>query len=432
MSNDRNRIILIGVALLSLIGLLVYFGFNGRNYNWFEHYRTDSKDPYGTYLVHELLKEHYPENNFNVLTDSVPASDSLGNFIFIGKYFKLDSLKTHRLLNFVEAGSDAFIASKYFQEEFIDTITFSECASLTYIRDTIYYGEPLDYYFQDTLVSLNLKHSILREEEAIDFKFHIRNEAADYRWGYFPYDLICEERTNLTALGEINAGDINFIKVKYGKGNFYLHHTPIAFTNFHLLKKGGLEYAERALSHLEPRPIYWDKIKWKGRRGNGGSGAGSGGGGAGNIFNDSPLKYILSQPALKWAWYTLLGMALLYLIFKAKRRQRIIPVLEKNENTSLEFIGTIGRLHFIDGNHLALSKQKMKLFLGYIRERYHMPTKELNEQFEKHLIDRSEVPEEIVRKIFTIHRNIQSSRFASENILVELHQTMAQFYQKCK
>ena len=106
--------------------------------------------------------------------------------------------------------------------------------------------------------------------------------------------------------------------------------------------------------------------------------------------------------------------------------------MEKNENTSLEFISTIGRLHFIENNHLALSKQKMKLFLGYIRERYHLPTKELNEQFEKQLIARSEVSEEVVHKIFTIHRNMESSRFASENVLVNLHREMAKFYQTCK
>lgn len=428
MSNDKNKIVLLGLVISGLLFLLFYFGFSGRNYSWFEHYRPNSKDPYGTYLVHELLKEHYPENNFKVLKDSIPTDGALGNYIHIGRAFWVDSLKMERLLQFVKIGNDAFISANYIPEELIDTITNHECVDLSYLRDTIYYEGHLDYYIQDTTIDLNLTHSILREEEEINFQYYIRNEPKDYKWHYFPEELVCENRSNLSSLGKINSTEINFIKINYGEGHFYLHHTPIAFTNIHLLRKNGLEYAERTLSHLEPRPIYWDGISFKNRdRGHGGSR-----GRAGNIFADSPLRYILSQPALKWAWYTLLGMALLYLIFKAKRRQRIIPILEKNENTSLEFIGTIGRLHFIESNHHALAKQKMMLFLGYVRERYHLSTKEINKQFENHLIDRSEVPENIVKKIFTINRNIENSRYVSENVLVDLHHTMAQFYQNCK
>ena len=426
MSEKRNKIALFALGAVMLL-LLLFLGFRGRSYTWFEHYRPDSKDPYGTFLVHELLKDYFPAGDFELLRDSIPAPDSLGNYIFIGSDFWLDSLKEDRLLRFVESGSDAFIAANYIPEEFLDSITQRECTDLTYLRDSIYY-ESLDHYFLDSTVTLQLLHQELRDSAYSEFTFLIENEPTDYNWSYFSSDLFCAERTNLSTLGNINAEESNFIQIKYGEGKFFLHHTPIAFTNLHLLNKSGLAYAECVLSHLEARPIYWDRMRrrWGDFEGNGW------GGGAGNLFADSPLRYILSQPALKWAWYTLLGMALLYLVFKAKRRQRIIPILEKNENTSLEFIGTIGRLHFIDNNHLALSKQKMKLFLGYIRERYHLSTKELNAPFEKQLAERSEVPAEVIKKIFTIHRNIQNSRYASENILVELHQELAKFYQLCK
>ena len=427
-SENRNKIALIVLTGLGLLALLIYFGFNGRSYTWYEHYRPNRKDPYGTFLVHELMKDYFPEGDFELLRDSIPSADSLGNYIFIGNEFWMDSLKMERLLHFVEAGNDAFIAANYIPEKLLDTIAGHECAELIYVPDSLY-EEDLDlehYYFQDTSVSLNLIHENLKGKKEYGFTFRFKDEPEEYQWQYLPGELFCEHRTNLVSLGKINGEETNFAKAYYGKGQFFFHNTPIAFTNIYMLKKPGLEYTERVFSHLEPRPIYWDRIRRRWGDGGGGSGR------AGNLFADSPLQYILSQPALKWAWYTLLGMAFLYLVFKAKRRQRIIPVLEKNENTSLEFISTIGRLHFIENNHLELSKQKMKLFLGYVRERYHMPTKELNEQFEKQLIARSEVPEEVVKKIFTIHRNIKSSRFTSENVLVDLHQVMAQFYQKCK
>jgi hypothetical protein len=125
-------------------------------------------------------------------------------------------------------------------------------------------------------------------------------------------------------------------------------------------------------------------------------------------------------------------MALLYLIFRAKRRQRVIPVLEKNANTSLEFIGTIGRLFFINNNHRQLAAQKMRLFLIFVRERYHLPTKELNEQFTKGLAVRSNVPEEHILKILNLNRNIDNSGFLSEDTLVDFHRLMERFYRQCK
>ena len=135
------------------------------------------------------------------------------------------------------------------------------------------------------------------------------------------------------------------------------------------------EYVERVLSHIDKGPILWDITLES-----------SESPGRNRGFSNSPLKYILSQPPLAWGWYILLGMAVLYLIFRAKRRQRVIPVLEKNENTSLEFINTIGRLYFIQNNHRQLALEKMKLFLGFIREHYHLPTREINDAFKKQLI----------------------------------------------
>lgn len=74
----------------------------------------------------------------------------------------------------------------------------------------------------------------------------------------------------------------------------------------------------------------------------------------------------------------------------------------------------------------------MKLFLGFVRERYHLPTKELNPQFAKTLATRSEIPEEVIGKILTLHRNISSSGYVSENVLVDFHGLVEGFYKKCK
>ena len=81
------------------------------------------------------------------------------------------------------------------------------------------------------------------------------------------------------------------------------------------------------------------------------------------VVSDSPLRFILSQPALKWAWYLLLAGVLIFIIFNLRRTQRPIPILPKNLNTSVEFVKTIGNLYYQEGDIRNLIDKKIILNL---------------------------------------------------------------------
>ncbi len=397
-------------------------------HDWREHYRSETVSPYGTSIIYGLLEGYFSDEKIKNINDSLHVNlqdkKITGTYFYLGPYLWMDSLRISSLLGFVRRGNDAFIIAPTVSLELLDSISFEYCIDLTYQRDSMYYEEYVDeYYFEDTLALLNFAHPKIKDNKGYEYNFRVRTKDYLYGWDYLPPDLFCEYQEEFASLGNINDTLINFAKAKYGDGHFYLHTTPLAFSNFHIIKKSGREYTEKVLSHLEKSPILWDATKRSFEFPSHNRGRG---------FSESPLKYILAQPSLAWAWYILLGMAVLYLIFRAKRRQRIIPVLEKNENTSLEFINTIGRLYFIQNNHRQLALDKMKLFLGFVREHYHMPTKEINDVFKKQLSLKSEIPMEIIEKIFTIHGNIERSKFASENTLVVFHQEMEQFYLHCK
>lgn len=146
----------------------------------------------------------------------------------------------------------------------------------------------------------------------------------------------------------------------------------------------------------------------------------------------SPLSYVLSQPPLAWAWYTLLGTTLVYFLFRIKRRQRIIPVLPSNKNNSLAFIRTIGRLYFLQNNHRQLVLQKMKLFLQFVRDRYKIQTRELHEDFVYQLSVKSEIKPEKIQKILDSYQAIDFSPEIQERILADFHQQIESFYKNCK
>ncbi|MBK8562194.1 MAG: hypothetical protein IPN76_02320 [Saprospiraceae bacterium] len=415
-------------AATILLWLLHCLGGCKMPHSWREHYDPKSKDPYGTYLLHNLLKSYFPKDELKILKDSLGSGLDAGNFVYIGNDFWLDSVATLQLLDFVAAGNKAFIATPYLPHALLDSLSGFECGEIYHHDDAegddeaaedeqVQYDTPSS--LSDTVVNLNFEHPDLTDSAGYEFKFLFLRNTMPHTWAYFPEEYLCDSQTVFTTVGLLSNSQPYFVRANYGDGEFYLHTTPLAFTNLYLVEKRGLDYASKAFSHLKPGTIYWDE----------------------RVFNpdgdappqqESPLKYVLSQPPLAWAWYLMLGMALLYLIFRAKRRQRVIPVLEKNANTSLEFIGTIGRLFFINSNHRQLAAQKMRLFLIFVRERYHLPTKELNEQFAKGLAIRSNVPEEHIHKILNLHRNISNSGFLSEDTMVDFHRLMERFYRECK
>ncbi len=414
----------VGALVLLLVVLLYFFWDGGKgNYSWREHYDPNSKDPYGTYLVRNLLETYFPGQPFKVVKDSIGEQLDSGSFVYVGTQFSLDSQALDQLLRFVERGNRAFIACPYIPQALLDSLDDGTCGDYgAYGADTVFHET--FHQIPDTVAYMNFLHPSLADTAPYQIKRLFLRQTIEHAWDFVPNEYRCEAQTTFTTLGLINDEHANFVSAAYGNGEFLLHTTPLAFTNLYLMEKRGLEYASKAFSHLGAGPIYWDERRYDpfdDAAGNGGS-----------PEKQSPLRYILSQPPLAWAWYILLGMAVLYLVFRAKRRQRVIPVLERNANTSLEFIGTIGRLFFIQNNHRQLAAQKMRLFLIFVRERYHLHTKELNEAFTKGLAVRSDVPEEHITKIINLHRNITSSGFLSDTTLVDFHRLLERFYRECK
>ena len=425
---DKRPYIIFGLAAILILIFFLVFRKGGTRFDWTESYKENSKDPYGTFVLYEMLKEYFPEHDVIDITEGVRVelpekSITHNNYVFVGEAMYLDTADVDRLLEFVRSGNDAFISSKTIPYDLMYFLYLDECEG--------YYWSDYDA-FRDSTAELNLLHSSLMDPSPFDYEYIYKNRQKDYRWNYIDTAYFCEQDSSFVQLGYVNDIYINFAKLAYGRGAFYLHTNPITLSNIQLLEESAYDYASRLFTHLKEGPIYWD-VKSRtsesvGRRMN----ELSSGGMNRSLATGGPLQYILAQESLAWAWYLLLFTGLLYLLFKAKRRQRIIPVTEENKNTSLEFISTIGSLYFLQNDHKKLALQKMKLFLAYIREHYKLNTGTLDEEFKNRLEAKSEIPKELVNLIFRYYENIKSSNFVSENTLIEFHIEMDKFYKNCK
>jgi hypothetical protein len=427
MNVSRNRIIFIVLAVLAIISILAWlFWPRETRFDWRETYQVASKQPYGTHVVRALLEEYLPDHTLTTMRDSLAGvlptgNDSTSNYVFIGEAMLLDSAELESILTFVAGGNRAFISSKTLPYELTDQLDYGDC--FDYWED---YG-----IFDDTLAQVNLYDEALAAEEPYDFEFIYRNSSREYEWHYIKNAYYCSGYHAPVNLGYYSEDSLlNFMMIRYGSGAFLLHSTPLAFTNIQLLEEKGVAYADGVFSYLHDGPIYWDGYSHISER----LGRMRNNSDPGNrqLSGNSPLQYILSQPPLAWAWYLLLATALLYLIFRSKRKQRIVPVLEPNTNTSLEFISSIGRLYFIQNNHRQLIRQKMKLWQAFIRDRYYLPTKELDATFVEKLATHSEVDVGHLNKLLLMYRNIEGSDFVSDQTFIDFHKVLDHFYKNCK
>ncbi|MFP3591522.1 hypothetical protein [Chryseobacterium sp. SIMBA_038] len=163
-----------------------------------------------------------------------------------------------------------------------------------------------------------------------------------------------------------NSNQANFIKIKFGKGNIYVHCEPLFMTNYYLLKSGNIKYAQDVFSYLDDKETIW--------------------------FVESNAKvsrffmrFILSNPALKYAWWVLLGGLVLFVFFNAKRKQRIVPVIEPLKNTSVDFVKSIGNLYLQEGDFHDMMAKKAQYFLNKVRLDFLIDTQNLDEEFAKKL-----------------------------------------------
>lgn len=361
--------------------------------NWKATYSKKDKNPYGNFILYDLLSETFDSKLRTVQQpayNQIKEDSSLkANYIFVNDIFVPDTFDTKELVNFVERGNNVFIAANSFFGDFADAL------KLETEQNTLFFGA-------SDSNSLNFVNQEFEVDPAYKFR---RNSAENYFASF--------DTTRSTILGINDSLQATYIKTTYGDGAFYLSANPLAFTNFHLMHEDNAYYIFKSLSYLPKAEIWWDEFYKVGRD-----------------EAKTPLRFILKTPALKWAWMLLLFGGLLYMISNAKRKQKIIPALDPFKNTSVEFTETIGMLYFNNGNHKDLADKKIKYFFEFVRRKFGLKT-DLNDwEFPIRLAQKSGMTEEDTAKLLTEVKRVKSLVQINEEILIKLNTAIDNFYTK--
>ena len=385
-------------AMLLLVLLLTYLeASEPEPVNWNPSYLETDKIPLGSYVFYESWKNTTKSDIQNI---DIPPFEYLptaaaGTYFFLNNSLGFDDPELKKLLAWVEKGNTLFLSAGSFSENLLDTLHLKTAIriptgdltsrprfnlvnpDLTRSKNYIYEQEMALVYFSklDTL-----SHTILGVSELKDFK------------------------DPATAFP-------NFLKADWGEGKIFIHSMPQAFSNYFLLSGSGYQYSQDVLAYIDQNsPVYWDHYYKTGK-----------------TFYTSPLYILMRHRALKWAYYFILGGALLFLIFEGKRKQRPVPVVNPLQNQSFEYSRTIANLYVEQKKFKELALKKIEQFYDYIRQKHRIDTTRDPELFIPDLAEKSNNTPAETKKLFEMFREITNKTEISKNELKDLNQSISSF-----
>ena len=121
---------------------------------------------------------------------------------------------------------------------------------------------------------------------------------------------------------------------------------------------------------------------------------------------------------------------LLFMIFEAKRKQRIIPVIKPLTNTTLEFVATIGNLYYQRSDHKNIAEKKIQFFFDQIRNHYYLNTSHRDENFVNSLAGKSDNNSDSVRILLTLIDHILSTSYIDKKELITFNKALEKFWKQ--
>ena len=379
-----------------------------------EDYRKTDKRPFGSFIAYKEFKNLFNDRYVETVTDpfdeewnvikDYSSSKKYSLYFLITKNLVLNYTEVNAFMDYVKAGNDLFISADYIDTRLLENINCN--------------NERMAEIVDETKGLMNQTNVSMYEGEDI--------KSPSYSYYYYPFlnSLSGYDTAFTKVLGVNEKNKPDYILLFWGKGRIYLHVAPRVFSNYFLLSGNNHEYLENVLSYLrsDPKNIYWDEY-YKNtnpnrRKGNNDS----------KEDNFSSLSVIRQHPPLLWAfWLGIIGL-LLFILFNAKRKQRIINVVKPNINTTVNFTETVGRLYLQkkDNNHIA--EKMITYFFEHIRNKYFINTSKIDDEFINSLSGKSGVPKETTQQLFSLIDRVHSGERVDDEMLVQLNMEIENFY----
>lgn len=366
--------------------------------DWTRTYNEKHSRPYGTLILRQELTSLMPGakvqdirvSPFEFFDEHYDWIDSLytinGTYIYIDEENEIDEVSAQELLDFASHGNRVFMSTYSIPKKFKDSLFLKTDHNYTIKGEALLSLANKNLSKNKTMIPKGMSNRYFKKVDAVTTTI----------LGYQTVDSIPY---------------VNFVKANYGDGEILLHLQPMVFTNHILLKEHKDVYAAGVFSYLQDETIFFDSRNK-----------------IGDELGSSELRFILSKPGLRMAWYVALLSLLLFVIFNSKRKQRIVKIIKPAENTTVAFAKTIGNLYYETKDHNNLIEKKTTYFLEYVRRTYYINTQLLDDKFVKSLSLKSGKDKEKVQKVINIILYLKAKPICNEEHLLQLNNAIEDFF----
>lgn len=366
--------------------------------DWSPSFSKDDEIPFGMKVFDLILPEIFPESKISYNTKSLYESldtNSTNQMLIINNdnYYKnkknsIDSKSFEKLLKWIENGNTAFLNLSYINLDTLKIRTMYNFSS--YIKD-----------------SISVEFSFVNMNTEIKY--------ANFKKGNYSRYIGKYDTAKIEPL-VYSEGRKCMIKQKWGKGEIYLATMPYLFTNYNLLYDNK-QIALNFLSYLPKADeiilddYYINTYKAE---------------------STHPLRYIMSQKSLKWAYYTILLTVIIAAIFSIKRKQKAIPILPSKKNTSLAFINSISGLFMEENDNRFIAQKKFKHYKEFLKRKYNIKFDKIDNELISKITAKSGVSSELTTTIFENYKYAESGSAISLTLLEEFTENIDEFYKKVR
>ncbi|MCB0687852.1 MAG: DUF4350 domain-containing protein, partial [Saprospiraceae bacterium] len=246
MMNNRETVILIGASLL-VAGMLFFLLFEIKevpDLQWKENYAYSSKQPFGTWVFHQMLKERFSEipvltNQIDTNLASIESDKVL--YLMISDQVSYGDSNTTALMDFVRKGNDALL------------ITTDLLLGVDDEPYSFYWREFADTTITVHYVNTDVAFTYTHYED--DF-FKAKSKFFTAFSGELSQDLDHE------ALGTVADSLIFYDQWNLGKGHLMVHTVPEMFCNQAAVQDQYREHFNFLFSTFDPELVILDHMNY--------------------------------------------------------------------------------------------------------------------------------------------------------------------------
>ncbi len=346
------------VVIIALMVVVILFEMNApARFNWDDHSQSyKSKQPFGCYVMDSVLRASLPHGYEVIGSDfeqyiGENAKPVKHTFLFTNtfEYFRPDT----NFLKMIEEGNNAIIATDYNISYYDDSTEEMGLGYKCYSNNYYYDGD----YFSKESLSINASYDTVYWESGEMFapaSYPINSVfcskelilSSDYR-----ILATLNEKHENGSDGEVDT--VAGIR-DCGKGKIVVVSMPMLFSNYGILNDTIRPLVLRLLSQCSDLPMvrYDPSLMSEMEQ---------------DEQEDSPLHYLLANRPLRWALYLALTTVILFVLFSARRRQRVIPVIKPPVNHMMDFVKRIGGIYYKRHDNVDLLIKKYVTFGNELR-----------------------------------------------------------------